>query len=133
MARAGFMALSSRELDRHTSLTTAPQIRRHPRLSVATRQGPLLTLPSGTERARARAGNGERLLFGLSRYFVDAGLIFCQAGMPGQVSRSAAELAWPGNPDMPHMPESDVTFDTRWAGPGTARVNEMVGPVIPTI
>lgn len=46
---------------------------------------------------------------------------------------SAAELAWPGNPDMPHMPESDVTFDTPWAGPGTARVNVMVGPVIPTI
>jgi len=46
---------------------------------------------------------------------------------------SAAELAWPGNSDMPHMPESDVTFDTPWAGPGAARVNVMVGPVIPTI
>jgi hypothetical protein len=34
---------------------------------------------------------------------------------------------------MPHMPESDVTFDTPWAGPGTARVNVMVGPVIITI
>jgi hypothetical protein len=34
---------------------------------------------------------------------------------------------------MPHMPESDVTFDTPWAGPGTARMNVMVGPVIPTI
>jgi hypothetical protein len=28
---------------------------------------------------------------------------------------------------MPHMPESDVMFDTPWAGPGTARVNVMVG------
>jgi hypothetical protein len=100
---------------------------------VTTRQGPLLTLPSGTERARANAGNGEPLLFGLGQYFVDAGLIFCQAGTPGQVGLSAAELAWPGNPDMPHMPESDVTFDTPRAGPGTARVNVMVGPAIPTI
>ena len=48
-------------------------------------------------------------------------------------AETAVELAWPGNPDMPHMPESDVTFDTPWAGPGTARVNVMVGPVIPTI
>ena len=89
------------------------------------------TVGHGT--ARANAGNGEPLLFGLGQYFVDAGLIFCQAGTPGQVGLSAAELAWPGNPDTPHMPESDVTFDTPRAGPGTARVNVMVGPVIPTI
>ena len=46
---------------------------------------------------------------------------------------SAAELAWPGNPEPPHMPEPDMTFDTPWVGPGTARVNVIVGPVLPTI
>lgn len=46
---------------------------------------------------------------------------------------SAAELAWPGNPELPHMPEPGMTFDTPWAGPGTARVNVIVGPVLPTI
>ena len=96
------VALSAWELDCHTSLTTAPQIRRHPRLSVATRQGPLLTLPSGTERARASAGNGESLLFGLGQYFVDAGLIFCQAGTPGQVGLSlASSLRVPPSPLSP--------------------------------
>jgi hypothetical protein len=89
--------------------------------------------PVGHGTGTGQRGNGEPLLFGLGQYFVDAGLIFCQADTPGQVGLSAAELAWPGNPDMPHMPESDVTFDTPRAGPGTARVNVMVGPVIPTI
>ena len=46
---------------------------------------------------------------------------------------SAAELAWPDNPELPHMPESDMTFDTPWAGPGTASVNVAIGPVFPTI
>ena len=62
-------------------------------VSVATRQAPLLTLPSGTEWARASTGNGEPLLCDLGQYFVDAGVIFCQAGTPGQVGLSAAELA----------------------------------------
>jgi len=50
-----------------------------------------------------------------------------------QIRSLCHALAWTGDPDMPHMPESDVTLDTPWAGPGTARVNVMVGPVIPTI
>ncbi len=82
---------------------------------------------------RGRQAGSQSAAVVLGQYFVDAGLIFCQADTPGQVGLSAAELAWPGNPDMPHMPESDVTFDTPRAGPGTARVNVMVGPVIPTI
>ena len=89
--------------------------------------------PVGHGTGTGQRGNGEPLLFGLGQYFVDAGLIFCQADTPGQVGLSAAELARPGNPDMLHMPELDVTFDTPRAGPGTARVNAMVGPVIPTI
>ena len=47
-------ALSAWELDCHVSLTTAPQVSRRPRLSVGTRQVPLLTLPSGTQRARCQ-------------------------------------------------------------------------------
>jgi hypothetical protein len=50
----------------------------------------------------------------------------------GPRTADSAELAWPGNSYMPHMLKSDVTFDTPWAGPGTARMNVMVGPVIPT-
>ena len=49
-------ALSAWELDCHVSLTSAPQVRRHLRLSVSTRHGPLLTLPSGTQRARRPTG-----------------------------------------------------------------------------
>jgi len=43
--------LSAWELDCHASLTTAPPVRRHLRLSVGTRQVPLLTLLSGTQHA----------------------------------------------------------------------------------
>jgi hypothetical protein len=46
--------LSAWELDCHASMTTAPQVRRHVRLSVGARQIPLLTLLSGTQRARMR-------------------------------------------------------------------------------
>jgi hypothetical protein len=49
-------ALLAWELECHTSLATAPQVRRHLRLSVGTRQMPLLTLPSGTQRARCQVG-----------------------------------------------------------------------------
>ena len=59
--------------------------------------------PVGHGTGTGQRGNGEPLPFGLGQYFVDAGLIFCQADTPGQVGLSAAELAWPGNPDMPHM------------------------------
>jgi hypothetical protein len=45
-------ALSAWELDCHASLTTAPQVKRQLRLSVGIRKVPLLTLPSGTQRAR---------------------------------------------------------------------------------
>jgi hypothetical protein len=44
--------LSAWELDCHVSLTSGPQVRRHLRLSVGTRHVPLLTLRSGTQRAR---------------------------------------------------------------------------------
>jgi hypothetical protein len=48
-------ALSAWESDCHASLTTAPQVGRHLRLSVGTRQVPLLTLLSGMQRARRQA------------------------------------------------------------------------------
>ena len=47
-------ALSAWELDCQASLTTAPQVRWHLRLSVGTRQVPFLTLASGMQRARCR-------------------------------------------------------------------------------
>jgi hypothetical protein len=77
-------ALSAWELDGHASRTGALQVSRHLRLSVRTRQVPLLTLPSGTQRAGASAEHGP-LLFGLGQNCVDASLIFCQAGTPGRV------------------------------------------------
>jgi hypothetical protein len=48
------VALSAWELDCHASLTTVPQLRGQLGLSVGTRQAPLLTLPSGTQRARCQ-------------------------------------------------------------------------------
>jgi hypothetical protein len=44
---------------------------------------------------------------------------------------SAAQLAGPGRPELPHPAEPDMTFDTPWAGPGTARADVAVGPVDP--
>jgi len=44
---------SAWELDCHASLTATPQVRRRLRLSVSTRQVPLLTFRSGTQRARS--------------------------------------------------------------------------------
>jgi hypothetical protein len=49
---------SAWELDCHVSLTTASQIRWHLRLTVDTRQVPLVTLPSGTQWARCQLGPG---------------------------------------------------------------------------
>jgi hypothetical protein len=48
--------LSAWEADCPASLTTAPQVRRHLKLSAGTRQVPLLTPPSGTQRARFHVG-----------------------------------------------------------------------------
>ena len=45
-------ALSAWELDCQASLTSAPQLRPHLKLSASVRQVLLLTLPSGTQRAR---------------------------------------------------------------------------------
>jgi hypothetical protein len=45
-------ALSAWELDCHASLTIAQQVTQHLRLSVGTPQVPLMTLPTGTQRAR---------------------------------------------------------------------------------
>ena len=45
--------------------------------------------PVGHGTGTGQRGNGEPLLFGLGQYFVDAGLIFCQADTPGQVGLSA--------------------------------------------
>jgi hypothetical protein len=50
-------SLSVWELDCHASLTTAPQVGWHLRLSVDTRQVPLLTLPSGMQRAQWKRGD----------------------------------------------------------------------------
>ena len=56
--------LSAWELDCHASLTTAPQVRQHLKLSVGSRQVPLLTLPPGTQRARGQVGgNAPTLLY----------------------------------------------------------------------
>jgi hypothetical protein len=44
---------------------------------------------------------------------------------------SAAALAGPGRPDLPHQPEPDMTFDTPWAGPGGTAVASAVGPAGP--
>jgi hypothetical protein len=77
---------SAWELDCHASLTGALQVRRHPRLSVDIRQGPPLTLPSGTQRARANAGNGP--------FTVRSGPVLRRCGpdlLPGAP-------AWPGRP-----------------------------------
>jgi hypothetical protein len=42
---------------------------------------------------------------------------------------SAAELAAPANPDLPHAPESDGTYYSPLVAAGTARTNVLVGPV----
>lgn len=42
---------------------------------------------------------------------------------------SAAGPTRPGRPDLPHQPETDVTFHTPWAGSGTASTAQVVGPV----
>src|SRR5262249_30429203 len=47
---------SAWESDCHASLTIAPQVGRHLRLSVATRQVPLFTLVPGMQRARFHVG-----------------------------------------------------------------------------
>jgi len=44
---------------------------------------------------------------------------------------SAAELARADTPDLPHMPEGAMTFDTPSFAPGTARTKMLVGPVPP--
>jgi hypothetical protein len=44
---------------------------------------------------------------------------------------SAAELARADTPDLPHMPERDMTFDTPSSAPGTARTNMLIGLVPP--
>jgi len=60
------------------------------------------SLPGAGRTARASAGNGKPLLFGLGQYFVDAGLIFCQAGTPGQVGLPlASSLRVPPGPLSP--------------------------------
>jgi len=43
-------------------------------------------------------------------------------------SVSAAGLAWPGNPDLPHVSEPDMTFDTPIIEAGTARTDLGVLP-----
>jgi hypothetical protein len=60
-------ALSAWESDCHASLTTAPQVGRHLRLSVGTRQVPLLTLLWGMQRARREACSRLALACGLCR------------------------------------------------------------------
>jgi pimeloyl-ACP methyl ester carboxylesterase len=47
--------LSAWELDCHASVTKAPQVSRHYRLSVSDRHVPNLTLQSGTQPARQRS------------------------------------------------------------------------------
>lgn len=42
---------------------------------------------------------------------------------------SAAALAGPGNPDLPHIPESNGTLYSPLVAAGTARTNVLVGPV----
>jgi hypothetical protein len=42
---------------------------------------------------------------------------------------SAAELARSDNPDLPHMPERDMTYYTSSVEAGTARTDIFVGPV----
>lgn len=42
---------------------------------------------------------------------------------------SAVALAGSGNPDLPHMPESDGTYYSPLVAAGTARTNVLVGPV----
>ena len=65
--------------------------------------------------------------------FIFLPLAGASGGRHSYPSLSAAQLARSDKPDLPHTPESDMTFDTPWAGPGTARVNVVVGPVLPTI
>ena len=47
-------ALSAWELDGHASLATASQFKRQLRLSLTAHQVPLLTVPTGTQRARCQ-------------------------------------------------------------------------------
>ena len=44
---------------------------------------------------------------------------------------SAAELARADTPDLPHMPERDMTFDAPSSAPGAARTNMLIGLVPP--
>ena len=94
-----------------------PPIRRHPSVR-GYPSGTAPDSPVGHGTGTGQRGNGEPLLFGLGQYFVDAGLIFCQADTPGQVGLSAAELAWPGNPR--HAAHARIGRDVRhaagWAG-----------------
>ena len=46
---------------------------------------------------------------------------------------SAAELARADTPDLPHVPERDMTFDTPSSAPGTAHTNMLIGLVAPGI
>jgi hypothetical protein len=58
--------LSAWELDVMLPLTSLLQVDRHVRLSVGTRWTPLLTLPSGTQRARSRIGGTTTPIVSLS-------------------------------------------------------------------
>lgn len=46
----------------------------------------------------------------------------------GNLYVSAAGPAWPGRPDLPHQPETDVTFYTSSAWSGTADASQAVRP-----
>jgi hypothetical protein len=59
-------------------------------------------------------------------FLAPAGL---SAGRYTYQSLSADQPAWPGNPDLPHMPEPDVTFYTPLVVAGTARTNVLAGLV----
>jgi hypothetical protein len=40
----------------------------------------------------------------------------------------AADAAWSGRPDLPHQPETDMTFYAQWDTMGTANASPEVGP-----
>jgi hypothetical protein len=42
---------------------------------------------------------------------------------------AVAGLAWPDSPDLPHLPEPDMTFYSPWVAAGTATTNVRIGPV----
>ena len=42
---------------------------------------------------------------------------------------AVAGLAWPDSPDLPHLPEPDMTFYSPLVAAGTATTNVRIGPV----